>query len=140
MILSLHNLKAPKRQKKKRVGRGESSGLGKTAGRGTKGQKARSGKDIPKGFEGGQTPLKQRLPKFRGIKPKVRKDYAVLTLEQIERVFEDGEEVSLESLRKKGLIEEKIRLVKLIGDKIGKKVKVKDCLLSKGAKKALGLE
>ncbi len=136
-MLDLSHLPRLKQKERKRVGRGESSGLGKTAGRGHKGQKARSGRDIPRGFEGGQTPLKQRLPKFRGIKPKRRKGYAVLTLYKLEEHFKPGETVSLKTLKEKGLIDEQITQVKLIGDTIKKKLKVKDCILSEGAKKAL---
>jgi len=137
MNISLDKLPESKGRKKKRKGRGESSGLGKTAGRGHKGQKSRSGKSIPKGFEGGQTPLKQKLPKFRGFKSKQKKKQAVLTLSRIESSFKEGDIVSLETLKNKGLISQKVFQVKIIGDKIGKRLKVKDCLLSKGAKKAL---
>ncbi|MCD6195126.1 50S ribosomal protein L15 [bacterium] len=136
-MVNLHNLPKLKQKGRKRVGRGESSGRGKTSGRGHKGQKSRSGKGIPRGFEGGQTPLKQRLPKFKGIKAKTKRRFAVLTLKKIEENFSANEVVSLNSLKKKGLIAEDILKVKLIGDKIGKKLKVKDCLLSEGAKKAL---
>jgi len=139
MEISLHNLSSPKRKTKKRLGRGESSGLGKSAGRGTKGQKAR-GKDMPKGFEGGQTPLKWRLPKLKGFKSKRKKKIQVVTLSQIEAKFEEGEIVSPKILKEKGLIEKNIFLVKIIGSKISKKIKVKDCLLSKGARQALKIK
>ena len=139
LMLDLSQLPKLRTKKRKRVGRGESSGRGKTAGRGHKGQKARSGRDIPRGFEGGQTPLKQRLPKFRGIKPRPRR-YAVVTLKQLEAKFKNGETVSPATLRKKGLVDENVSQVKLIGDKITKRLKVKDCLLSAGAGKALQVE
>ena len=138
-MLDLSQLPKLKTKKRKRIGRGESSGRGKTAGRGHKGQKARSGRDIPRGFEGGQTPLKQRLPKFRGIKSRPSR-YVVLTLKQLEAKFENGETVSLTTLKEKGLVDKDVSQVKLIGDKITKKLKVKDCLLSAGARKALQIE
>lgn len=87
---------------KKRVGRGLSSGQGKTAGRGTKGQKSRSGYNIPRKFEGGQTPLSMRLPKlpgFKSMKPKSQ----IVSLAQISENYKTGETVSLASLIEKKL-------------------------------------
>lgn len=139
MEFSLHNLPKSKKKSKKRRGRGESSGLGKSAGRGTKGQKAR-GKDMPKGFEGGQTPLKWRLPKLKGFKSKRKKKLQTVTLSQIETKFRENEIVSPETLKRKGLIKKNIFLVKIIGSRITKKVKIKDCLLSKGARRALKIK
>lgn len=135
-MIDLSSLPKLKQKKRKRVGRGESSGRGKTSGRGHKGQRSRSGRGIPRGFEGGQTPLKQRLPKFKGIRSKTKKRFAVLTLAQLEKAFAANEVVSLQSLKKKGLIDKNVLKVKLIGDTIKKKLTIKDCLLSKGAKKA----
>ncbi|MBU0504922.1 MAG: 50S ribosomal protein L15 [bacterium] len=91
----LNQLKAPKgaRKNKKRVGRGESSGLGKTSGRGHKGQKARSGGYHKVGFEGGQMPLKRRLPK-RGFTNIFRKEYAVINVCDLNR-YKDQPEVDL---------------------------------------------
>ncbi|MEZ4431240.1 MAG: 50S ribosomal protein L15 [bacterium] len=90
-------------RKKKRVGRGESSGLGKTAGKGHKGQKARAGKGKPRpGFEGGQMPLARRLPK-RGFTPRNRIEFAVVNLAQLES-FEAGSTIDLDALRARGLV------------------------------------
>lgn len=90
-------------QKKKRVGRGPGSGLGKTAGRGEKGAKSRSGFTHKRGFEGGQMPLHRRLPK-RGFHNPFRTEYAVVNLDQLSARFEAGAEVSVESLAERGLV------------------------------------
>src|SRR5207248_5989103 len=100
----LHTLKAPhaSRHRKKRVGRGQGSGLGKTAGRGGKGQKARSGNMHFEGFEGGQSPLQRRLPKF-GFNSPNRKEFAVVDLDNLE-TFGVGATVDEAALRKAGLV------------------------------------
>jgi large subunit ribosomal protein L15 len=91
--MKLHDLKpAPgSRKAKRRVGRGIAAGQGKTAGRGTKGQKARAGGKIPAWFEGGQTPLHQRIPKLRGFKNPFKVEYEVVNLGDIARLVELGE-------------------------------------------------
>lgn len=91
--MKLHDLQpAPgSRKPKRRVGRGIASGQGKTAGRGTKGQKARAGGSIPAWFEGGQTPLHQRIPKLRGFKNPFKTEYEVVNLGDIARLVELGE-------------------------------------------------
>lgn len=91
--MKLHDLKpAPgSKNAKRRVGRGIAAGQGKTAGRGTKGQKARAGGKIPAWFEGGQTPLHQRIPKLRGFKNKFKIEYEVVNLGDIARLIELGE-------------------------------------------------
>jgi large subunit ribosomal protein L15 len=91
--VKLHDLKpAPgSRKAKRRVGRGIAAGQGKTAGRGTKGQKARAGGKIPAWFEGGQTPLHQRIPKLRGFKNPFKVQYEVVNLGDIARIVELGE-------------------------------------------------
>ena len=91
--MKLHDLKpAPgSRKAKRRVGRGIAAGQGKTAGRGTKGQKARAGGSIPAWFEGGQTPLHQRIPKLRGFKNKFKIEYEVVNVGDIARLVELGE-------------------------------------------------
>ena len=90
--MKLHDLKpaAGSRKAKRRVGRGIAAGQGKTAGRGTKGQKARAGGKIPAWFEGGQTPLHQRLPKLRGFKNLFKVEYEVVNIGDIARVAEGG--------------------------------------------------
>lgn len=96
-------LESVKTKNKKRPGRGISAGQGKTAGRGTKGQKSRSGHNIPNRHEGGQTPLSMRLPKLPGFKSQ-KKKAAIISLDQISKNYKDKEIVTLDSLEKKGLI------------------------------------
>ena len=105
MAISLNNLKKPAgaTHKKKRVGRGPGSGLGKTAGRGNKGQKSRSGYSGMRGFEGGQMPLHRRLPK-RGFTNIFKKEWAEVNLADLEEAFEAGVEVTPELLAERGLI------------------------------------
>lgn len=102
-IIRLHDLKpAPGSNKRKqRVGRGEGS-KGKTAGRGTKGTKARY--QVPAGFEGGQMPLHMRLPKLRGFKNPFRVEYQVVNLDKIEQLFPEGGDVTVEDLVSKGAV------------------------------------
>jgi len=102
--MKLHELKKETSSSgKKRVGRGISAGGGKTAGRGTKGQNSRSGHNIPRKFEGGQTPLAMRLHKLKGFKSQKTKA-TVVTLDAITARFKDKEVVSLKTLTEKGLI------------------------------------
>ena len=105
MAIGLNNLKKPAgaTHKKKRVGRGPGSGLGKTAGRGNKGQKSRSGYSGMRGFEGGQMPLHRRLPK-RGFTNIFKKEWAEVNLADLGRAFEEGVEVTPELLAERGLI------------------------------------
>jgi large subunit ribosomal protein L15 len=97
------NLVSINSKNKKRVGRGISAGGGKTAGRGTKGQKSRAGHNIPKRFEGGQTPLSMRLPKLPGFKS-YQKKAIVISLDEISAHFKDGENINLGALIEKKLI------------------------------------
>ncbi|MDR2339079.1 MAG: 50S ribosomal protein L15 [Deltaproteobacteria bacterium] len=101
--MDLYDLAPPKgsRKARKRVGRGEASGQGKTSGRGSKGQKARSGGGTPPGFEGGQMPLQRRLPK-RGFTNIFKKSWEVVNLHSL-NVFSEGEEVTAEVLSSRGL-------------------------------------
>jgi len=99
---------------RKRIGRGHGSGTGKTAGKGHKGQKARSGGSIKAGFEGGQMPLQRRLPK-RGFTPLSRKEYALVNLRDLE-LFETGSVVDVEALGKAGLIGQLKDGIKVLGD------------------------
>lgn len=100
-------------KKRKRVGRGDGSGHGKTSGRGHKGQGARSGGNVQPGFEGGQMPLQRRLPK-RGFHNPFRVQMAVINLSQLESLSE--KEITPESLTQHGLISGKGRRVKVLGD------------------------
>lgn len=111
----LHELKSPPgaRKEKKRVGRGIGSGLGKTATRGTKGQKARSGGGVRPGFEGGQMPLQRAVPK-RGFTSIFKKVYNEVNVERL-NVFADGTEITPEVLRQKGIIKSMKDGVKILG-------------------------
>jgi len=111
----LYNLKAPKgsHKRKKILGRGPSSGHGKTSTRGSKGQTSRSGRDFYLGFEGGQTPLIRRIPK-RGFTSRFKKEYQIVNLNDLARIKEST--VTLDLLEEKGLIKDKQKLVKVLGD------------------------
>jgi large subunit ribosomal protein L15 len=114
-MLDLSNLKpaAGSRKKKKRVGRGNASGMGTTSGRGSKGQKARSGGSVPQWFEGGQMPIYRRLPK-RGFKNFLfRKEYAVVNIRDL-AIFEKGAVVDRRALKDKGKIPNLTACVKLL--------------------------
>ncbi|HYY57590.1 MAG TPA: 50S ribosomal protein L15 [Pyrinomonadaceae bacterium] len=116
MAIGLNNLRAPKgaTHKKKRVGRGPGSGLGKTAGRGEKGQKSRSGYSAKIGFEGGQMPLHRRLPK-RGFTNIFKKEWIEVSLSALEQNFDADEEVTPELLHERGLIKKAKRDVVVLG-------------------------
>lgn len=124
------------RHAKKRLGRGIGSGLGKTAGKGTKGQNARSGGGVRPGFEGGQLPLFQRLPK-RGFHNHTRKEYAIVNVEQL-NVFEEGTVVDVEALINAGLVKDVLDGIKILGQgELTKKLTVKANKFSESAKKAI---
>ena len=101
-------------RKRKRVGRGDGSGHGKTSCRGHKGQGSRSGGNIAPGFEGGQMPLQRRVPK-RGFRNPFKIEVAVINLQQLE-LFDAGSEVSPAALADKGLVRGRDREVKILGD------------------------
>jgi large subunit ribosomal protein L15 len=116
-MLDLSNLKPAEgsRKKRKRVGRGNASGMGTTSGRGAKGQKARSGGSVPHWFEGGQMPIYRRLPK-RGFKNFLfRKEYAVVNIRDLV-IFEKGSLVDRKALKDKGKIPNLSVSVKLLAD------------------------
>lgn len=104
------------RHSRKRVGRGNGSGYGKTAGRGLNGQKSRAGGGKRPGFEGGQTPLAMRLPKLPGFRNINRVEYLAVNVSRLEEKFEAGEVVNGESLKAKGIIKHEDALVKVLGD------------------------
>ncbi|MDI3328216.1 MAG: 50S ribosomal protein L15 [Alicyclobacillaceae bacterium] len=114
--MKLHELKpAPgSRKAPKRVGRGIGSGHGKTAGRGTKGQKARSGGGVRPGFEGGQTPLYRRLPKRGFTNAPFKRNWAEINVGKLNR-FEPGTVVTFDLLREVGLVKGKKDGVKILG-------------------------
>lgn len=101
-------------KERKRIGRGAGSGQGKTAGKGHKGQKARAGRGIRPGFEGGQMPLQRRLPK-RGFNNIFRKEIAIVNVADIDAAFENGAVVTIEALIEKGLVKKELDGVKVLG-------------------------
>ncbi len=125
-------------KKKKRKGRGPGSGIGKTSGKGQKGQKARHPGDFGKlGFEGGQTPLYRRLPK-RGFRNPFSKSVAEFNVELLSARFDAGAEVTLDSLKEKGLLKRKVDVVKILGTgEIDKALTVKVHAFSKSAKEKI---
>ncbi len=133
--MKVHDLKpaAGSHKSKKRVARGIGGKGGKTAGRGTKGQRARGG--IPAGFEGGQLPLHKRVPKLRGFNNPFRVEYQAINLDTIE---ESGlDEISVDTLRAKGLVGKK-KFVKVLGrGELSRKVTVKVHAVSKSAESAI---
>lgn len=134
----LNELRPPKgaTQKKKRLGRGESSGLGKTSGKGHKGQKARAGGFHKTGFEGGQMPLQRRLPK-RGFHNFNRKEYSVVNVADLV-AFEANATVDFDALRAKGLIKKRLDGLKILGTgDIKIPLTVKADLFSESAKKKI---
>ena len=135
MALALNNLRPAdgSTHKKKRVGRGPGSGLGKTAGRGHKGQKSRSGYSMKIGFEGGQMPLQRRLPK-RGFTNIFKKKWLEVTLEKLEESFNAGDEITPEILHERGLIKKaKHDLVILGNGEISKALKISAHRFTKSA-------
>ncbi|MEY8662258.1 50S ribosomal protein L15 [Ligilactobacillus faecis] len=134
--MKLHELKPAEgsRQVRNRVGRGTSSGNGKTAGRGQKGQKARS--KVRLGFEGGQMPLFRRMPK-RGFNNINRKEYAIVNLETLNK-FEDGAEVTPALMVEAGLVKNEKDGIKVLGNgTLNKKLTVKANKFSASAKAAI---
>ncbi|MDY5982152.1 MAG: 50S ribosomal protein L15 [Anaeroplasma sp.] len=124
------------RHSKKRLGRGIGSGIGHTSGKGTKGQNARSGGGVRPGFEGGQLPLFQRLPK-RGFHNHNKVEFAIVNVEKL-NVFEDGAVVDAEALVNASLIKEVKDGVKVLGNgELTKKLTVKANKFSESAKKAI---
>ncbi|HSK72111.1 MAG TPA: 50S ribosomal protein L15 [Pyrinomonadaceae bacterium] len=139
MALSLNNLKPAEgsTHKKKRVGRGPGSGLGKTAGRGHKGQKSRSGYSRKIGFEGGQMPLQRRLPK-RGFTNIFKKEWLEVTLAKIEESFNAGDEVTPEILHERGLIKKAKHDVVVLGNgDISKALKISAHRFTKSAREKI---
>ena len=108
--------KAPEAKVAKRVGRGQGSGNGKTAGRGEKGQKSRSGASIPAWFQGGQTPLYRRLPKRGFNNAQFRTEFATINLSDLNKFFKDGDVVTPELLKEKGIIKKQLCGVKVLGN------------------------
>jgi large subunit ribosomal protein L15 len=136
--MKLHELKPAEgsRHTRNRVGRGTSSGNGKTSGRGQKGQKSRSGGGVRLGFEGGQTPLFRRLPK-RGFTNINRKEYAIVSLDVLNR-FEEGAEVTAATLKEAGYVKDVKAGIKVLATgTLDKKLTVKAAKFSTAAKEAI---
>ncbi len=131
--LKLHHLKPAEGSKKSRirVGRGEAGRRGKTAGRGTKGLKARN--SLRPGFEGGQTPLAMRLPKLKGFRNPNKEEFALVNVGAL-TVFDAGSEVSPESLRERGMIRHRGRVKVLAEGEIDRALTVKAHKFSAAAK------
>lgn len=124
-------------KQRKRIGRGPSSGQGKTAGKGHKGQNARSGGGVRPGFEGGQLPLFRRLPKRGFSNAMFKKEYAVINLSDLNR-FNDGDVVTPELLKETGIIKKQLCGVKVLGNgTLEKKVTVKAHKFSESAKQKI---
>ena len=137
--MKLHELSPVPGSNKKafRVGRGAGSGNGKTAGKGHKGQNARSGGGVRPGFEGGQIPLSRKLPK-RGFNNVFAKEYVIVNVETINNVFEDGAVVNAATLLEKGVIKKTLDGVKVLGrGEITKKVTVQATKISASAKEKI---
>ena len=135
--MQLHDLRPNPGAKKnrKRIGRGNSSGHGTTAGRGSNGQLSRSGGGKGAGFEGGQTPLAMRLPKLPGFKNRNRVEYTPVNVERLDAYFNDGDVVTTESLIEKGIVKKHYELVKVLGGgELTKKLTVSVDKVSESAK------
>ena len=115
--MKLHELSpaAGATKERKRIGRGAGSGQGKTAGKGHKGQKARAGRGMRAGFEGGQMPLQRRVPK-RGFNNIFRTEMAIVNVAAIDKAFEADETVTIDALIEKGLVKKVLDGVKVLGN------------------------
>ena len=136
--MSLHNFSPVpgSRFKKRRIARGIGSGMGKTATRGTKGQKAR--RQVHPNFEGGQTPIQRRLPVKKGFRNINHKEYAIVNLDDLQNLFEDGAEVTVEDLVASGIISNNKDGVKILAyGQLDKKLKVSAHKFSKKAVEAI---
>lgn len=137
-MVSANDLRPPSgaRHSRKRIGRGNATGQGTYAGKGLKGQKARSGNDIRPGFEGGQLALIKRLGRKRGFTNRFRKEYAVINLAGLERI-EDTDEVTVELLRSRGVGKKGLPIKVLAGGELSKKLTVTAHRVSPAARKKI---
>lgn len=136
--MNFHDLKPAQgsTKRKRRVARGIGSGMGKTATRGTKGQKAR--RQIKPWFEGGQTPIHRRLPVKKGFRNVNHKEYAIVNLDDLEKHFKAGSEVTPEALQKAGVVGKLLDGVKILAfGELSKKLTVKAHKFSKTAEEAI---
>ena len=137
--MKLHELSPAAGSKKevKRIGRGAGSGQGKTAGKGHKGQKARAGRGMRPGFEGGQMPLQRRVPK-RGFVNIFGKEFSIVNVSALDQSFEDGAVVDIDALIEKGLVKKVLDGVKILGNgEISKKLTVQVNANSEAAKQKI---
>ena len=137
--MKLHQLSPAAGSKKevKRIGRGAGSGQGKTAGKGHKGQKARAGRGMRPGFEGGQMPLQRRVPK-RGFVNIFGKEFSIVNVSALDQSFEDGAVVDIDALIEKGLVKKVLDGVKILGNgEISKKLTVQVNAYSEAAKQKI---
>lgn len=137
--MKLHELSPAAGSKKevKRIGRGAGSGQGKTAGKGHKGQKARAGRGMSPGFEGGQMPLQRRVPK-RGFVNIFGKEFSIVNVSALDQSFEDGAVVDIDALIEKGLVKKVLDGVKILGNgEISKKLTVQVNAYSEAAKQKI---
>ena len=138
--MKLHE-QAPKvnRKTRKRRGQGNGTGNGTFGGRGCKGQNCRAGGGVRHGFEGGQTPLIQRMPKFRGFKNPCRVEAQILNLSDLETHFQDGDKIDFNILVERNIVKKTNPKVKILGNgEITKKIEITESILiSKSAKKAI---
>lgn len=137
--MKLHELSpaAGSTKERKRIGRGAGSGQGKTAGKGHKGQKARAGRGMRPGFEGGQMPLQRRLPK-RGFNNIFRKEIAIVNVADIDAAFDNGALVTIDALVEKGLVKKQLDGVKVLGHgEVSKSLTVQANAFSESAKQKL---
>ncbi|MCM1544017.1 MAG: 50S ribosomal protein L15 [Ruminococcus sp.] len=137
--MKLHELSpaAGSTKERKRIGRGVGSGQGKTAGKGHKGQKARAGRGMRPGFEGGQMPLQRRIPK-RGFVNIFRTEMAIVNVASLEKAFNAGDTVTIEALVEKGLVKKVLDGVKVLGNgEITKSLTVQANAFSESAKQKI---
>lgn len=138
--MNLHNLKPNPgaKHRVKRLGCGESSGLGKTSGRGHKGQKSRSGGGVRPGFEGGQMPLHRRLPKRGFNNTRFQDKIAVVNVASLNERFEDGDTVNMGTLKAARLVKGTYDGVKVLGNgDLAKKLTIEGCKVSASAKEKI---
>lgn len=135
--MDLHDLRPAKgaKRRRRRVGRGYSSGRGRTAGRGTKGQKART--TVPPGFEGGQMPLQRRVPKWGGFTPINRVEYAVVNVGRLEEIFDSGAVVDADELRRRGIVRRRMPVKVLGSGELTKSLTVRANAFSKSAEEKI---
>jgi len=139
MALSLNNLRPAKgsTHRKKRLGRGPGTGLGKTSGRGEKGQKSRSGYSMKIGFEGGQMPLHRRLPK-RGFTNIFKKKWIEVSLAALEKAFAENEEVTPDVMHHRGIIKKAKHDIVVLGNgEVSKSLKVSAHRFTKSAREKI---